>query len=99
MRRGLRIRAKITFIWTFGPHTHTARITVFRRRRSFPLTTIIFLTTLKNANVVMRRGLMCLLQTVLLTFVALFQLQLAYLLSVNKVNWGGFELFGLFGQV
>ena len=42
---------------------------------------------------------MCLMQTVLLTFVALFQLQLAYLLSVNKVNWGGFELFGLFGQV
>ena len=42
---------------------------------------------------------MCLLQTVLLTFVALFLLQLAYLLSVNKVNLGGFELFGLFGQV
>ena len=56
MQRGLLIRAKITFNWTFSPHTHAARITVFGRRRSFQLTTIIFLTTLKNASVVMRRG-------------------------------------------
>ena len=56
MRRGLHIHAKIMFNRTFGPHMHTARITVFGQRRSFLLTTIIFLTTLKNANVVMRRG-------------------------------------------
>ena len=42
---------------------------------------------------------MCLLQTVLLTFAALFLLHLAYLLSVNKVNLGCFKLFGLFGEV
>ena len=56
MWRGLRIRVKITFNRTFGPHVHMARITVFGRRGSFPLTTIIFLTTLKNASVVMRQG-------------------------------------------
>ena len=42
---------------------------------------------------------MYLLQTVLLTFAALFLLQLAYLCSVNKVNLGCFELFGLFAEV
>ena len=55
MWQGLRIHVKITFNRTFGPDRHTARITVFGRRRSFPLTTIIFLT-IENANVVMRRG-------------------------------------------
>ena len=45
------------------------------------------------------RGLMCLLQTVLLTFAALFLLQFAYLWSVNEVNLGCFEFFGFFGQV
>ena len=56
MRRGLRIRAKITFNWTFAPHTHMAKITVFVRRLRFRLTIIIFLTTLKKERVVMRRG-------------------------------------------
>ena len=56
MRRRLRIRAKITFNRTFGPHTHTGKITVFVRRLRFRLTIIIFLTTLKKDRVVMHRG-------------------------------------------
>ena len=56
MRRGLRIHVKITFNWTFGPHMHTAKITVFVRRIRFRFTIIIFLTTLKKDRVVMRRG-------------------------------------------
>ena len=56
MRRRLRICAMITFNWTFGPHMHTVKITVFVRRLRFWLTVIIFLTTLKKDRVVMRRG-------------------------------------------
>ena len=35
MRRGLRIRAKITFNWTFGPHTHTGEDYGFRAKTKF----------------------------------------------------------------
>ena len=56
MGQGLRIRAKITFNWTFAPHTHMVKITVFVRRLHFRLTIIIFLTTLKKERVIMRRG-------------------------------------------
>ena len=44
------------FNWTFAPHTHMAKITVFVRRLCFRLTIIIFLTTLKKERVVMHRG-------------------------------------------
>ena len=98
MQRGLLIRAKITFNWTFGPHTHTARITVFGRRRSFPLTTIIFLTTLKNASVVMHQGFNVSAANCLADLWCPISTS-ACISFVCKVNWGCFELFGFFGEV
>ena len=99
MRRGLHIRAKITFNGTFGPHTHTAKITVFMRRLRFQLTTIIFLTTLKKDRVVMCRGFSVSAANCLADLCCPISTSACISFVCKKLKLGCFELFGIFGQV